>query len=128
MWDVGGQEKLRPLWRHYYRGANALIYIVDSTDKDRIEESADELHTILQDQDFPKNSILLVMANKQDLPNALSPQVHPTALSPSLSSLSCLVVGWMYVGWLCPLFSSEHSLQAFSFHPSSLSLSSLVLG
>ena len=49
MWDVGGQNKIRPLWRHYYQGTDALIYVVDSSDRDRLEEAAEELQAILAD-------------------------------------------------------------------------------
>merc|ERR1712182_60385 len=37
VWDVGGQDKIRPLWRHYYQNTQGLIFVVDSNDRDRIE-------------------------------------------------------------------------------------------
>ena len=40
---MGGQDKIRPLWRHYYAGTQALIFVVDSNDRDRIEEGRQEL-------------------------------------------------------------------------------------
>jgi len=43
VWDVGGQDKIRPLWRHYYQGTNGLIYVVDSNDRDRSEDARLEL-------------------------------------------------------------------------------------
>jgi small GTP-binding protein len=70
MWDVGGQEKIRKLWRHYYKGANALIFVVDSSDRDRLEEAREELGHLL-DADELKEAPLLLVANKQDLPFAL---------------------------------------------------------
>ncbi|ODV92614.1 hypothetical protein CANCADRAFT_1205 [Tortispora caseinolytica NRRL Y-17796] len=70
VWDVGGQNKIRRLWRHYYTGANALIYVIDSADRSRIDESANELHRILQDPEMA-NCVLLVFANKQDIEGAL---------------------------------------------------------
>jgi len=42
VWDVGGQEKLRPLWRHYFQNTDALIFVVDSQDQDRVEQAAAE--------------------------------------------------------------------------------------
>ena len=48
VWDVGGQVILRPLWRHYYSSAKALIYVVDSNDVSRMEEARDELHTVVR--------------------------------------------------------------------------------
>lgn len=38
IWDVGGQDKIRPLWKHYYTNTDVLIYVVDSNDPDRIGE------------------------------------------------------------------------------------------
>ena len=38
VWDVGGQDKIRRLWHHYYLGTNAVIFVVDSNDRERIEE------------------------------------------------------------------------------------------
>ena len=37
VWDVGGQEKLRNLWTHYFDKSKALIYVVDSSDSERVE-------------------------------------------------------------------------------------------
>lgn len=42
VWDVGGQEKLRPLWRHYFNNTDGLIYVVDCADRDRINRAASE--------------------------------------------------------------------------------------
>ncbi|XP_015795942.1 ADP-ribosylation factor 6 [Tetranychus urticae] len=73
VWDVGGQEKIRPLWRHYYIGAQALIFVVDSSDRDRIEEARQELYRIVNDREM-RDVIILIFANKQDLPEAMKPQ------------------------------------------------------
>jgi ADP-ribosylation factor 1/2 len=71
VWDVGGQDKIRPLWRHYYENTNGLIFVVDSNDRDRIGAAKDELHRMLN-EDALRDSALLVFANKQDLPNAMN--------------------------------------------------------
>ena len=71
MWDVGGQDKMRLIWRHYYQNTRALIFVVDSNDKDRIELAAEELNNALHEQELD-NAVLLVYASKQDLPNAMS--------------------------------------------------------
>ena len=39
VWDVGGQDKIRPLWRHYYQNTQGLIFVVDSSDRDRVDEA-----------------------------------------------------------------------------------------
>mmetsp|Transcript_19694 Transcript_19694/g.64037 ORF Transcript_19694/g.64037 Transcript_19694/m.64037 type:complete len:201 (-) Transcript_19694:85-687(-) len=72
VWDVGGQEKLRPLWRHYFHSTDGLIFVVDSLDKQRVSKAASEFQQIVSDP-LMRNSAILVYANKQDLPNALSP-------------------------------------------------------
>lgn len=72
VWDVGGQEKLRPLWRHYFNNTDGLIYVVDSLDRERIERAANEFKNIIEDP-LMRNSALLIFANKQDLKGAMSP-------------------------------------------------------
>ena len=71
-WDIGGQKKIRPLWRYYYENTDAVIYVIDSNDPDRLEEAKEELHSLM-DNDLLRNACLLLYANKQDLPNAMSP-------------------------------------------------------
>jgi small GTP-binding protein len=71
VWDIGGQEKIRKLWRHYYQGTTGVIYIVDSSDRERSEDARAELFNVLQ-ADEMRDVVLLVLANKQDLPNALT--------------------------------------------------------
>ena len=72
VWDVGGQDKIRPLWRHYYQNTQGVIFVVDSNDRDRVGEARDELHRMLNEDEL-REAILLVFANKQDLPNAIPP-------------------------------------------------------
>jgi len=69
--DVGGQDKIRPLWRHYYTGTHGLIFVVDCNDRDRIDEARMELHRIINDREM-RDAIILIFANKQDLPDGKS--------------------------------------------------------
>lgn len=71
VWDVGGQDKIRPLWRHYFQNTQGLIFVVDSNDRERVAEAERELHNMLQEDDL-RDAVLLVFANKQDLPNAMN--------------------------------------------------------
>ena len=71
VWDVGGQDKIRPLWRHYYQNTQGLIFVVDSNDRDRVDAAHEELHKMLNEDEL-REAIVLVFANKQDLPNAMS--------------------------------------------------------
>ena len=66
VWDVGGQDKIRVLWRHYYPGTQGLIFVVDSSDRNRINLAKQELHKMLEEEDL-RDAVLLVFANKQDL-------------------------------------------------------------
>ncbi|KAF7836515.1 protein EXPORTIN 1A [Senna tora] len=72
VWDVGGQEKLRPLWRHYFNNTDGLIYVVDSLDRERIGKAKQEFQAIISDP-FMLNSVILVFANKQDMKGAMTP-------------------------------------------------------
>ena len=71
VWDLGGQNTIRPYWRCYYPNTNAVIYVVDSTDTNRINIAKQELTALLQEDDL-KGVPLLVFANKQDMPEAMS--------------------------------------------------------
>jgi len=72
-WDIGGQDKLRPLWKTYSRKTDGIIFVIDSVDDERMEEAKMELHKILRQPDLT-GTPLLVLANKQDLRNAKDPQ------------------------------------------------------
>ncbi|KGO68267.1 Small GTPase superfamily, ARF/SAR type [Penicillium italicum] len=72
VWDVGGQDKIRPLWRHYFQNTQGIIFVVDSNDRDRVVEAREELQRMLNEDEL-RDALLLVFANKQDLPNAMSP-------------------------------------------------------
>lgn len=97
VWDVGGQDKIRPLWRHYFQNTQGLIFVVDSNDRERIQEAEKELHNMVilslyvysycrksnvlcinikncfqLKEDELRDAVLLVFANKQDLPNAMT--------------------------------------------------------
>merc|ERR1712224_950208 len=71
VWDVGGQDKIRPLWRHYYTNTDALIWVVDSADTDRLEIAQEEFHKTCNEADLAR-ACVLVFANKIDLPDAIS--------------------------------------------------------
>jgi len=70
-WGVGGRDKIRPLLRHFWQGTHGLIFVVDSSDRDRVERAREELHKMLREADL-SDMVLLVFANKQDLPDAMN--------------------------------------------------------
>lgn len=69
-WDIGGRGNMRALIRHYYQNTQALILVVDSNDRDRLEDVRENLSMMLCEDEL-HNVPLLVYANKQDLPNAM---------------------------------------------------------
>ena len=71
LWDVGGEDKIRPLGRHSFQNTQGLIFVVDSNDRDRVVEVWDELHRMLNEDEL-RNVVLLVFAYKQDLPNTMN--------------------------------------------------------
>lgn len=62
---MGGQTSIRPYWRSYYANTAAVIFVIDSTDIERLEIAADELRSMLNEDEL-KDAALLVFANKQD--------------------------------------------------------------
>jgi small GTP-binding protein len=79
MWDVGGQDIIRPLWRYYYQGIDGLIFVIDSADERRItgpipdseSKAASEELKHLVDQDDLRGVPILIFANKQDMAQAV---------------------------------------------------------
>ncbi|KAG1675055.1 hypothetical protein FOA52_002714 [Chlamydomonas sp. UWO 241] len=80
IWDLGGQQSLRPFWATYYKGADAVVMVVDSTDRARVSIAKGELFTLLENEDLAKVPIL-VIANKQDLRDAMGVEELTTSLS-----------------------------------------------
>jgi len=79
MWDLGGQEILRPSWNTFYINSHAVVLVVDSTDRERIGIVNEELMRMLSNENL-SSSIILVFANKQDLKDAMSAAEISTAL------------------------------------------------
>lgn len=71
VWDLGGQESIRPYWRSYYQEQEAVIFVVDSCDHERMQIAKRELMSIIEEDEL-KNAVVCVFANKQDMPQAMS--------------------------------------------------------
>ena len=69
VWDIGGQDKIRNLWRVYLKGSQGLIFVIDSSDKQRLDEARAELFRLLEEEDL-QGAHVLVFANKQDVVGA----------------------------------------------------------
>ena len=86
VWDVGGQDRLRMLWRHYYENVQALIFVVDSADVDRLDVAKAELMKLVAAEEL-KDAIILIFANKQDLRGAVKASEMAQRLSlPSMKN------------------------------------------
>ncbi|GBF91188.1 ADP-ribosylation factor [Raphidocelis subcapitata] len=85
IWDVGGQRTLRPYWRNYYEKTDGLIWVVDASDRARLADCAAELAGLLQEERL-MGATLLILANKQDIPSALTLKQIQEALE--LSSIA----------------------------------------
>ncbi|KAK2916168.1 hypothetical protein QQF64_024628 [Cirrhinus molitorella] len=85
VWDIGGQESLRATWNSYYCNTEIIILVVDSTDRERLTVTKEELHRMLAHEDL-QNASVLVLANKQDMKNSMSAAEISQSLT--LSSLN----------------------------------------
>ena len=72
VWDMGGQDKIRQLWSHYYEGTQALIFVVDSADAERMDEARQELHKLMEQEEL-KDAVLLVCSH-----SLLQGELHPS--------------------------------------------------
>ncbi|KAF7552820.1 hypothetical protein G7046_g7280 [Stylonectria norvegica] len=79
IWDVGGQKTLRSYWRNYFEKTDALIWVVDATDRLRIEDCKEELEGLLQEERLAGAS-LLVFVNKTDVGGCMTEQEILSAL------------------------------------------------
>jgi ADP-ribosylation factor protein 1 len=80
-WDVGGSENLIPLWQHYYQNTFAIFFVIDSTNRDRLPKAREELHKLMGHPELQDNIVLIVLANKQDAPMAMSVEEIKTLLA-----------------------------------------------
>ncbi|EIN10175.1 ARF/SAR [Punctularia strigosozonata HHB-11173 SS5] len=97
IWDVGGQRTLRPYWRNYFEQTDAIVWVVDSSDRFRTQDCKEELHSLLL-EDRLAGASLLVFANKQDIGGSMTSAEISDALDlPSIKShnwkiMSCSAV------------------------------------
>lgn len=80
VWDIGGQKSIRPYWANYYENTDCLIYVIDSSDEERVEETGVELNQLVEEEKLAGVPVL-VFANKQDLDTAMSAAEISSALS-----------------------------------------------
>lgn len=72
IWDIGGQKALRAYWANYYDKVNGIVWVIDSADSRRLEETGYELAALLQEEKLAGVPVI-ILANKQDLATAFPP-------------------------------------------------------
>ncbi|CAF2535307.1 unnamed protein product [Rotaria sp. Silwood2] len=121
VWDVGGRDKIRPLIRHYFQNTHAVIFVIDSNDRDRLPETTEELRRILEADEL-RNIPILFYLNKIDLPNAMKSEYVIQELKlnnirnrPWLLQPCCACTGdGLYEGlsWLIRALKSPHTAES----------------
>ncbi|KAI4903661.1 hypothetical protein NFI96_001629 [Prochilodus magdalenae] len=71
VWDVGGQKEMRAHWKHYYEDTAGLLFVVDCSDKRRLDEAKHELEHVLKSE-YLEELPVVILANKQDVGGALT--------------------------------------------------------
>jgi len=91
-WDLGGRGKMKTLWKHYYFDTDGLIFVVDSNDTDRTDQARDEFQQMLHEEEL-KGLPVLLLCNKQELPNAWSPEKIRSFFEVSIIQNPVVVLG-----------------------------------
>ncbi|KAF6024332.1 ARL2 [Bugula neritina] len=104
IWDVGGQKSLRSYWKNYFESTDGLVWVVDSADKRRLSDCKAELHSLLLEERL-SGATLMVFANKQDLPGALS----ATEIKQILELDSITTHHWLILG--CSAVTGDNLLE-----------------
>ena len=105
---MGGQKSLRSYWKNYFESTDCLIWVVDSSDGERLADCKRELHRLLQEERLLGAS-LLVFVNKQDLPHSVDPdQVAALLQLESITSHHWKVMG-------CSAYSGDNLLHGIEW-------------
>eukprot|EP00286_Rhodomonas_abbreviata_P025296 CAMPEP_0181294310 /NCGR_PEP_ID=MMETSP1101-20121128/3528_1 /TAXON_ID=46948 /ORGANISM="Rhodomonas abbreviata, Strain Caron Lab Isolate" /LENGTH=520 /DNA_ID=CAMNT_0023398951 /DNA_START=105 /DNA_END=1667 /DNA_ORIENTATION=+ len=97
LWDVGGCDKIRPLWRHYYQNTQCCMFFFDSSDRERFPEALQEFRRLLEEEVL-RDCLFLVWANKQDLPNAMRAEEVKAAVADAMAEANCAARKWECFG------------------------------
>ncbi|KAL5530739.1 ARL2 [Sanghuangporus sanghuang] len=108
IWDVGGQRTLRPYWRNYFEQTDAVVWVVDSSDRMRMSDCKEELYKLLT-EDRLAGASLLIFANKQDISGAMtSTEIRDMLGLPSIRSHSWRI-------WSCSAMTGENLVEGLDW-------------
>ncbi|GAU88010.1 hypothetical protein RvY_00783 [Ramazzottius varieornatus] len=107
-WDVGGQKSLRSFWRNYFENTDALVWVVDSADRLRMDDCKRELHALLLEERMA-GATLIIFANKQDLSSAAS----ASEIAEILDLKSIKTHNWLIIP--CSAMSGENLLKGMEW-------------
>uniref|UniRef100_A0A672J7Y1 ADP-ribosylation factor-like 13b n=1 Tax=Salarias fasciatus TaxID=181472 RepID=A0A672J7Y1_SALFA len=71
IFDLGGGKRIRGIWKNYYSESHGVVFVVDSSDAQRLQETRDAMADVLQHPRIAGKPVL-VLANKQDRDGALA--------------------------------------------------------
>lgn len=91
VWDVGGQDKIRPLWRHYFQNTQGFIFVVDSNDRERIAEAHKELQNMVNIQ-----YICIYLLHISNWHNWRNPYLLKLLSLTSYKKMNCVVLCYLY--------------------------------
>ncbi|CAL8179155.1 unnamed protein product [Prunus armeniaca] len=109
IWDVGGQKTIRSYWRNYFEQTDGLVWVVDSSDLRRLDDCKMELDNLLKEERLSGSS-LLILANKQDIKGALTPEEIAKVLN--LEAMD-KTRHWEIVG--CSAYTGDRLLEGFDW-------------
>ncbi|KAL5527055.1 ARL2 [Sanghuangporus baumii] len=108
IWDVGGQRTLRPYWRNYFEQTDAVVWVVDSSDRMRMSDCKEELYKLLT-EDRLAGASLLIFANKQDISGAMtSTEIRDALGLPSIRSHSWRI-------WSCSAMTGDNLVEGLDW-------------
>ena len=112
-WDVGGRDKIRPLYRHYYQNTQGFVYVIDGSDRDRLDDALTELVKFVFLEEETLGTVVMILVNKQDIPGAMTTLDIQEALERKYKFSSTSAFDHTVFVRPCSVLTSEGVYEAF---------------